>query len=393
MEPHKMHFGYFANVTNRQAKPYGQLMREQIELAQFLDGNGWESVWYTEHHFSYEGFEVVPNPVMMSTWTAAHTKRIRIGQAANIITFWHPLRFAEDLAMLDHMSGGRIEVAVGRGIYGREALQLNKTADTRNPAQNFRIFAESLEVIRRAWSNQYFDFHGEFFHYPDPKFTWDHAMSPKSPEYQDMETFELKKLTLVPRTLQQPTPPMHQVVDGHLAIQFAAENNLGAMMWIPPTDALKPRFELYRDKKAAKEQRDVALGEGVTLVRDMFCADSKAEAKRLGGPGILDYLRWVCHWRGLDNHRHVGEELPKTENKLDLLSVDFLDERNLLFGTPDQISEKIEEMIDVLNLQNLLVWSDFPGVDHDAAMRSVKLFTEEVMPRFKGRVGLKQAAE
>jgi alkanesulfonate monooxygenase SsuD/methylene tetrahydromethanopterin reductase-like flavin-dependent oxidoreductase (luciferase family) len=393
MEPHKMHFGYFANVTNRQAKPYGQLMREQIELAQFLDGNGWESVWYTEHHFSYEGFEVVPNPVMMSTWTAAHTKRIRIGQAANIITFWHPLRFAEDLAMLDHMSGGRIEVAVGRGIYGREALQLNKTADTRNPAQNFRIFAESLEVIRRAWSNQYFDFHGEFFHYPDPKFTWDHAMSPKSPEYQDMETFELKKLTVVPRTLQQPTPPMHQVVDGHLAIQFAAENNLGAMMWIPPTDALKPRFELYRDKKAAKEQRDVALGEGVTLVRDMFCADSKAEAKRLGGPGILDYLRWVCHWRGLDNHRHVGEELPKTENKLDLLSVDFLDERNLLFGTPDQISEKIEEMIDVLNLQNLLVWSDFPGVDHDAAMRSVKLFTEEVMPRFKGRVGLKQAAE
>jgi alkanesulfonate monooxygenase SsuD/methylene tetrahydromethanopterin reductase-like flavin-dependent oxidoreductase (luciferase family) len=107
----------------------------------------------------------------------------------------------------------------------------------------------------------------------------------------------------------------------------------------------------------------------------------------------VDYLRWVCHWRGLDNHRHLGEELPKTENKLDLLSVDFLDERNLLFGTPDEISARIAEMIDVLNLQKLLVWSDFPGVDHDAAMRSVKLFTQEVMPRFKGRVGLQQAAE
>jgi alkanesulfonate monooxygenase SsuD/methylene tetrahydromethanopterin reductase-like flavin-dependent oxidoreductase (luciferase family) len=208
-----------------------------------------------------------------------------------------------------------------------------------------------------------------------------------------MATLELKKLALVPRPLQQPSPPMHQVVDGHLAIQFAAENGLGTMMWIPPTDALKPRFELYRDKKAAKEQRDVKLGEGVMLVRDMFCAESKAEAKRLGGPGIVDYLRWVCHWRGLDNHRHVGEELPKTENKLDLLSVDFLDERNLLFGTPDQISEKIEEMIAVLNLQYLLVWSDFPGTDHAAAMGSIKLFTEEVMPRFKDRLGIKQAAE
>ena len=284
-------------------------------------------------------------------------------------------------------------MGVGRGIYGREALQLNKMADTRNPAQNFRIFAEALEVVRRAWSNQYFEFKGEFFNYPDPGFTWDHGMSPKSPEYQNMETLELQKLTVVPRTLQQPTPPIHQVVDGHLAIQYAAENNMGAMMWIPPTDALKPRFELYRDKKALKQQRDVQLGEGVSLVRDMFCAESKAAAKRLGGPGIVDYLRWVCHWRGLDNHRHLGEELPKTTNKLDLLSVDFLDERNLLFGTPDEISARIEEMIDVLNLQRLLVWSDFPGVDHDVGMRSVKLFTEEVMPRFKGRVGLQQAAE
>ncbi|MGE4247538.1 MAG: LLM class flavin-dependent oxidoreductase, partial [Parvibaculaceae bacterium] len=353
----------------------------------------WASVWYTEHHFGHEGFEVVPNPVMMSTWAAAHTKRLRIGQAANIITFWHPLRFAEDLAMLDHMSGGRVECAVGRGIYGREALQLNKQADTRNPAQNFRIFAESLEIIRRAWSEQNFSFKGEFFQFPDPGFAWDHGMSPKSADYQDMESFELQKLTLVPRTLQQPTPPMHQVVDGHLAIQYAAENDLGAMMWIPPTDALKPRFELYRDKKAAKEGREVALGEGVILVRDMFCAESKDEAKRLGGDGIVDYLRWVCHWRGLDNHRHLGEELPKTDGKLDLLSVDFLDNRNLLFGTPDQISDKIEEMIEVLNLQYLVVWSEFPGVDHEAAMRSTKLFTEEVMPRFKGRVGLKQAAE
>ncbi|MGE0213143.1 MAG: LLM class flavin-dependent oxidoreductase [Parvibaculaceae bacterium] len=389
-----MQFGYFANVSNRKLrKPYGQVMAEQVDLAQYLDANDWASVWYTEHHFGHEGFEVVPNPVMMSTWAAAHTKRLRIGQAANIITFWHPLRFAEDLAMLDHMSGGRVECAVGRGIYGREALQLNKQADTRNPAQNFRIFAESLEIIRRAWSEQNFSFKGEFFQFPDPGFAWDHGMSPKSADYQDMESFELQKLTLVPRTLQQPTPPMHQVVDGHLAIQYAAENDLGAMMWIPPTDALKPRFELYRDKKAAKEGREVALGEGVILVRDMFCAESKDEAKRLGGDGIVDYLRWVCHWRGLDNHRHLGEELPKTDGKLDLLSVDFLDNRNLLFGTPDQISDKIEEMIEVLNLQYLVVWSEFPGVDHEAAMRSTKLFTEEVMPRFKGRVGLKQAAE
>ena len=389
-----MRFGYFANTNNRNlSKSYTLVLDETVDLACYLDLHGWESIWFTEHHFGHEGFEVCPNPVMMSAWAAAHTQNIRIGQAANIITFWHPLRFAEDLAMLDHMSRGRVECAVGRGLYGREALNLNKAADTRNPAQNFRVFAESLEIIRRAWSNPHFDFKGEFFQFPDPGFAWDHGMSPKSADYQDMETFELRKLSLVPRPLQQPTPPMHQVVDGHLAIQFAAENDLGAMMWIPPTDALKPRFELYRDKKAAKEKRDVALGEGIILVRDMFCCESKNEAKKLGGEGIVDYLRWVCHWRGLENHRHLGEELPKTQGKLDLLNVDFLDKRNLLFGTPDQISEQIEEMIDVLNLKYLLVWSHFPGVEHEAAMRSVKLFTDEVMPRFGRPVESQQAAQ
>jgi alkanesulfonate monooxygenase SsuD/methylene tetrahydromethanopterin reductase-like flavin-dependent oxidoreductase (luciferase family) len=389
-----MRFGYFANTNNRNlSKSYTLVLDETVDLARYLDLHGWESIWFTEHHFGHEGFEVCPNPVMMSAWAAAHTQNIRIGQAANIITFWHPLRFAEDLAMLDHMSRGRVECAVGRGLYGREALNLNKAADTRNPAQNFRVFAESLEIIRRAWSNPHFDFNGEFFQFPDPGFAWDHGMSPKSADYQDMETFELRKLSLVPRPLQQPTPPMHQVVDGHLAIQFAAENDLGAMMWIPPTDALKPRFELYRDKKAAKEKRDVALGEGIILVRDMFCCESKNEAKKLGGEGIVDYLRWVCHWRGLENHRHLGEELPKTQGKLDLLNVDFLDKRNLLFGTPDQISEQIEEMIDVLNLKYLLVWSHFPGVEHEAAMRSVKLFTDEVMPRFGRPVESQQAAQ
>lgn len=388
-----MKFGYFSNQNDRfLTKGFSQICAETIELAQYLDENDWHSIWFTEHHFGFEGFEVCPNPVMMSTWAAAHTKTLRVGQAANIITYWHPLRFAEDLAMLDHMSGGRVECAVGRGIYGREALQLNKTADTRNPAQNFRIFAEALEVIRQAWGNEFFNYDGEFFRYPDPRFVWDHAMSAKSAEYQDMETLELQKLALVPRPLQQPTPPMHQVVDGHLSIQFAAENDLGAMMWIPPTDALKARFELYRDKKSAKENRDVGLGDGVMLVRDMFCAESKAEARRLGGDGILEYLKWVCHWRGLGNHMHAGEALPKTAGKLEALDFDFLDSRNLLFGTPDGISDKIEELIDVLNLQTLIVWSNFPGVEHDAAMRSVKLFTEEVMPRFKDRVAIKNEA-
>lgn len=378
-----MHFGYFCNQNNRdQEKPYREVIEETREIARICDDAGWHSIWFTEHHFGHEGFEVCPNPVMMSTDIAAHTKRIRVGQAANIITFWHPLRFAEDLAMLDHMSGGRVECAFGRGLYGREALNLNKLADTRNPEQNFKVFKESLEIIRRAWREEFFDYHGEIFEYPEPGFVWDHAMSPKSEDYMDPTRGELTRLALVPRTLQQPSPPLWQVIDSPRSIEFAAQNRLQGMFWIPPTDAMRPRFELYRDKASEAQGRELALGEGVALVRDMFVTETMAEAERLAGGAILDYLRWVCHWRGLGNHVHLGEKLPETPGKLDLLSYEWLHPRNLLFGTPDYVAEKIEEMREVLNIQTLLVWSNFPGVDHEAVTRSIRLFNEEVLPRF-----------
>lgn len=379
-----MDFGYFHNTNNKHLKkPFTEVLSEIRELASYVDEQDWHSIWFTEHHFGHEGYEVCPNPVLMSADISARTKNIRIGQAANIVTFWHPLRFAEDIAMLDQMNGGRTEVALGRGLYGREGLQLTKIADPRDFKKNYQVFNETLEIMRRAWSEEFFSFKGEVFEYPAPDYVWDHNMSPASSEFMNMDSKVLEKLALVPRTLQQPTPPMWQVVDGEYSIRYAAENGLNAMLWIPPTDALKWRFELYRDAKSEAEGRDVELGEGLTVVRDMFVTETMEEAEKLAGGGIIDYLKWVCHWRGLGNHVFPGETLPETPGKLDLLDYDWLHPRNLLFGTPDYVAEQIQEMREKLGIKTLLVWSNFPDVPHDAVMNSVKLFTEEVMPRFK----------
>lgn len=388
-----MQFGYFLNQSNKGLeKPFRRVVEEARDIAQYIDANGWHSIWTTEHHFGHEGYEVCPNPVMMSTDLAAHTKNLRLGQAANIITFWHPLRMAEDLAMLDHMSNGRLEVAVGRGIYPRETVNLNPKADVRDPAQNQKIFEETLEILRRAWSQDFFDFEGEFYQFPYPGVKFDHALTSAPADAQDPETMEIKKLSLVPRPLQQPTPPMWQVIDSPRSIGFAARNDLQGLFWIPPTDAMVPRFEMYREEASKARGVDVPYGHGLGLVRDMFVTETMAEAERLAGDGMLDYLKWVCHYRGLGNHTYPGETLPETDGKLDLLSYDWLHPRNLLFGTPDYIAEKIEEMQGKLNLQNLLVWSNFPGVSHEATMNSIKLFTEEVMPRFKDKSRETEAA-
>jgi len=374
-------FGYFCNTTNWNKKSYSQILEEAREITGYCDHHNWNSIWYTEHHFNHEGMESCPNPLLMCTDAAARTKQIRIGQACNVITFHNPIKLAEDVAMLDQMSKGRVEFGIGRGVYGREAINMNIEADLKDQAKNFRLFEETLTIIKKAWTEDFFNHTGEFYTYPTPNFIWQHDMSPPNENFLDLKTNEIKKISVIPKPFQKPHPPIWQVVDGERSIQWAATNGLNTIMWIPTVKALKKRFEIYKDAKSKAEDKDVPLGEGISLVRDMFVAETMEDAEKLAGEHIINYMRWVCHWRGLGNHMDPGEDLPETKSKLDLLNYDFLHKRNLLFGTPDYVVEKIKELQSELNLQNLQVWSNFPGIDHEACMRSIKLFNDEVIPK------------
>ena len=370
-----MKFGYFCNTTNWNHKPFNQLLEEAREISVFCDENNWDSIWFTEHHFNHEGMESCTNPLMMGADVAARTSNIKIGQACNVITFHNPIRLAEDIAFLDQLSQGRVEVGIGRGVYGREAINMNKEADLKDQGKNFRLFAETLSVMKKAWTEKFFNHTGEFYTYPAPDFKWQHDMSPPSEEFLDLETNEVKKISIVPKPYQKPHPQIWQVVDSPSSIEWAASNGINTIMWIPTVKALKKRFQIYQEAKSKAENREVPLGEGICLVRDMFIADTMEEAEKLAGEHIVNYMRWVCHWRGLGNHMDPGEELPQTDHKLDLLNYDFLHKRNLLFGTPEYVVNKINELKSELNLQNLQVWSNFPGIKHEACMRSIKLFT------------------
>ena len=378
-----MKFGYFCNTTNWKRKPFNQLLEEAREISVFCDENNWDSIWFTEHHFNHEGMESCTNPLMMGTDVAARTKKIKIGQACNVITFHNPIRLAEDIAFLDQLSEGRVEVGIGRGVYGREAINMNKEADLKDQAKNFRLFEETLSIMKKAWTEKFFNHKGEFYTYTAQNFKWQHDMSPPSEEFLDIDTNEVKKISIVPKPFQKPHPAIWQVVDSPSSIEWAAANGINTIMWIPTVKALKKRFLLYKEAKSKAENREVPLGEGICLVRDMFIADTMEEAEKLAGEHIVNYMRWVCHWRGLGNHMDPGEILPETDHKLDLLNYDFLHKRNLLFGTPEYVVNKINELKSELNLQNLQVWSNFPGIDHEACMRSIKLFTNEVMPKIK----------
>lgn len=355
---------------------YHQVVREAVEVARLADESGFWSIWYPEQHFRFDGYEASPNAVLLSAWCAAHTKRIRVGQAANILPQWHPLRLAEDIAMLDHMTGGRVEVGIGRG-FAYEAINLNRYADVRNREQNRAVFEETLDILLKAWTNDFFSHEGTFYLYPVPGVKWDYGSLAAPPELVD-ENGEIRRLAVRPQPLQKPHPPLWQVVDSERSIRGAASRGLSAITWLPPVSALRPRFEAYREAAAQASGRDFSLGEGLALLRDTYVADSMSRARRESEEAIMGTFKWILGKRGLGNLQEPGEVLPENTE----LTFDLVHPRNLLVGTPSYVVEKIHELREVLGLQHLFIWSSHFGMPHDRVLRSLELFATEVMPNF-----------
>jgi alkanesulfonate monooxygenase SsuD/methylene tetrahydromethanopterin reductase-like flavin-dependent oxidoreductase (luciferase family) len=203
------------------------------ERALACERAGMDIFWIPEHHFSIWGRELLGNPLLMAADLAARTKKIRIGLGAAIITFWHPLRLAEDLALLDHLTGGRLEVGVGRGNYGLEAATLNPLADPNKPAMNLKVFLETLGVLRAALTEDRFSYKGDIYTFPAPGFRADKAHTVNDPRYVDPATGELTRLTTYPRPRQKPMPMWQMVSEAHDAIRGAAALDMGVVMWRP----------------------------------------------------------------------------------------------------------------------------------------------------------------
>ena len=152
-----MKFGFHTQNNNwKNELSHAQMLgdiREQVDLSERLD---FEAVWLAEHHLNLEGLGNAPNPVLLAADLAARTRRIKIGFSCVTVTVWNPLRLAEDLASLDHLTRGRIEAGFGRGFRPGEIMPFNPQADPRDETTNRALFIETMDVIVSAWTHEFF---------------------------------------------------------------------------------------------------------------------------------------------------------------------------------------------------------------------------------------------
>ena len=350
-------------------------LRQQTVLAEEL---GFEAMWLGEHHFGPYGIGDLPNPILLGADLAARTSRIRIGQMANIAPWWHPIRLAEDLAILDNLTEGRIEVGFGRGIWPYEGPQFHANADPRKDAENRELFRETIEVVRKIWSDEYFSHQGENYSFPAGDTVFSHPSYPPDPAWQDGE--RVTRLRVTPRPYQKPHPPLWMTVSTDRSVTTAAELGLKACYWQPPPLRIRQRMELYAETRSKLEGRPFSLGEDQAVMRSTYVASSMEDARRDAEAGIMSSFIFNDPFRGRQVFTNPGEEL-NDDVRLDW---DFLEPRTLLVGSPDHVAEKIQELREVCSLECLLVEFAHGGIPQRKILRNLENFATRVMPRFTG---------
>ena len=348
-------------------------LRQQTVLAEEL---GFEAIWLGEHHFGLYGAGDLPNPLLLGADLAARTSRIRIGQMANIATWWHPIRLAEDIAILDNMTRGRVEVGFGRGIWPYEGPQFHPNADPRKEQENRELFQETVDIVRKIWSQEFFSHRGPNYAFPADKTAFSHPSYPPDPAWHDGE--HVTRLRVTPRPFQQPHPPLWMTVSTDRSVTTAAEMGLKACYWQPPPRRIRQRMELYAEARSRLEGRPFSLGEDQAVMRSTYVASSMEEARREAEAGIMSAFIFNDPFRGRQVFTNPGEE-PDSSVKLDW---DFLEPRTLLVGSPANVAEKIHELRETCNLDYLLVEFAHPGLPQRKMLQNLENFATRVMPEF-----------
>ena len=348
-------------------------LRQQTLLAEEL---GFEAMWLGEHHFGPYRMGDLPNPILLGADLAARTSRIRIGQMANIAPHWHPIRLAEDIAILDNMSGGRVEAGFGRGIWPYEGPQFHPNADPRKDSENRELFQETVEIVREIWTNEYFSYHGTNYSFPADDTVFSHPLYPSNPAWQDGD--KVTRLRVTPKPYQKPHPPLWMTVSTDRSVTTAAELGLKACYWQPPALRIRQRMELYAQVRSEREGRPFSLGEDQAVMRSTYVASSMEEARRDAEEGIMSSFIFNDPFRGRQVFTNPDEVLDPSVN----LDWDFLEPRTLLVGSPENVVEKIQELQEVCNLGYLLVEFTHMGISLGKTLKNLETFATKVMPRF-----------
>jgi natural product biosynthesis luciferase-like monooxygenase protein len=337
---------YFADRDG----PQGPYMRRFVDFLASAEELGDDSVWANEHHFHpYGGF--IPSPAVMLAALAQRTSRVRLGTSIVVLPLHQPHEIAEQFAMVDLMSGGRVELGVGRGFVTHDYELLGIPVDE---GQDRTV--EALEVILKAWERQPFSHSGKYYRYSDIE-VWPFPEQEPHPPIWIAATTNPKSFELV-GTL------------GH---------DLLTVAYLRPLTDLAASVRLYREALAAAGHD--ASGHRVGTHYQVVVDEDGAKARRIAHEALERYARQLM---GLQQMATTpGTPRPELRTVQSLSIEQAVEDGRILAGTPDECVTIIERAREAIGLTSVDCTFTFGGIDLETARRSMHLLATEVIPRLK----------
>jgi alkanesulfonate monooxygenase SsuD/methylene tetrahydromethanopterin reductase-like flavin-dependent oxidoreductase (luciferase family) len=353
-----MRFGTFFFFQAAPGLTHADVVHRELEQMEWTEELGFDQIWLTEHHFIDYGLAV--DPASLASAAASRTRRVRIGLAAAILPFHHPLRLAEQMALIDIISKGRLDVGVGRGKRPAEFKGYHVPQQ-----ENRERFDEAVDVILKAWTEERFSHEGRFF--------------------------TIGETRVIPKPWQRPHPPVYQVCGSDDGIESSAARGWPMLnsLLTGPVDQLVKRRDSYLTalrKHGRTEAEIAALMKDWGVSRQIYVAATDAQALAEAKDAEMWYQdslrRFQVPERIEDAHPSLQPGFRAAAERFKKVTWEGLVAETVAFGSPDTVARHIQAMRD-MGIGHVLCWMNFGGLPQDKIRRSLELFAREVMPHFR----------
>jgi luciferase family oxidoreductase group 1 len=340
-----LNFGTFMLMQSPSAQTSRNMYARALELALEAEELGFRNVWLAEHHFSTYGY--LARPTQLATYIAAQTKRIRVGTAVIVVPLHHPLVIAEEIATLDVLANGRVDIGLGRGYQQYEFQRLGLDLNTAR-----QCWDESIDVILCALKGEPFSYSGEHFNIPET--------------------------SVFPTPVQKPHPPIWVTAQSPESVAATVKRGFNLLTggFGVPLERLA-EFRKQFDTLLAHMQPGRVPDVGVQ--RAVYVTDNAADAR-----AAVDDARWNMRvtlslrngYERVERGHAIPVAAPNEPDTDDLL------DRFLVIGTPDTVIRQIQKIVDQVGINHFNCSFWFGDLDQPRVLSSMRLFAREVMPAF-----------
>src|SRR3954453_10973545 len=348
-------------------------------IAQRMDEVGYTTFWMAEHHFQREGTECIPNVLLMALHLTHVTKNLKLGCGFNITPMWHPLRLAEDYAMADILSNGRVIFGVGRGYHTREVETFG--APLLNQEANRELFEEQVDIIFKAFNNESFSHQGK------------HSPLPPEVPYRG---YTLKDLPLVPRPERLPVECWQPIQGGsQRALAFMAKHGIQGMVGGGSAEGgAMHNVVLKWQAEHAKIGKPIELGERIALGFHFYMGKDKQACIKEAAGYYEENMKMFGELRlnrALSDAQIEIMRDPKRATTAKLPRIDdAVASGGFLTGSAEEIIEHLMNLEKAYPGLERVSISPSLGVPKAVILEQVERFAKEVMPAFKGRVRVQE---